>query len=126
MTKKRQTRVGNVEVTPVTAEEHRRIDRRIKKRYDRLRKRYKEIRGKKVDWIDHHYCEGFLYVGIRFTDGTYFSLEFSPSIVTERIEFSDMSSGDDVIIREYYRRRDDGRVAGKARRFGLRTSERPG
>jgi len=88
---------GHVEVTPVTAEEHRRIDRRS--RSDTTdSQRYKEIRGKKVDWIDHHYCEGFLYVGIRFTDGTYFSLEFSPSIVTERIEFSDMSSGDDVII----------------------------
>jgi len=107
MTKKRQTRVGNVEVTPVTAEEHRRIDRRIKKRYDRLRKRYKEIRGKKVDWLDHDYEEGFLYVGIRFTDGTYFSLQFSPQVVTEGIEFSDMSSDDDEVLKVYYRRRDD-------------------
>ena len=100
-------RVGNIEDTPVTAEERRRIDRSIKKRYDRLRKRYKEIRGKKVDWLDHDYEEGFLYVGIRFTDGTYFSLQFSPQVVTEGIEFSDMSSGDDEILKVYYRRRDD-------------------
>lgn len=59
-----------------------------------------------VDWISHNYEEGLLYVGIRFTDGTYFSLQFSPSIVTEGIEFSDMSSGDEI-IKVYYRRRDD-------------------
>jgi hypothetical protein len=41
--------VGNIEVTPVTAEEHRALDRKIKKRYERLRKRYKEIRGKRVE-----------------------------------------------------------------------------
>jgi hypothetical protein len=105
---KRQTvRVGDIEVTPITAAEHRALDRKIKKRYERLRRRYKEIRGKRVDWISHNYEEGLLYVGIRFTDGTYFSLQFSPSIVTEGIEFSDMASGDDEIIKVYYRRRDE-------------------
>jgi hypothetical protein len=109
MTKKRQTvRVGNIEVTPITPAEHRALNRKIKKRYERLRKRYKEIRGKRVDWIDHHCEEGVLYVGIRFMDGHYFSLSFSPQIVTEGVEFSDMSSGDDEIIKVYYRRRDEG------------------
>ena len=82
------------------------IRQRIKKRYARLRKRYKEIRGKKVDWIEHTYEEGSLYVGVRFMDGTYFSLDFSPQIVTQGIEFSDMSSGDEKILKTYYRRRD--------------------
>jgi len=62
-------------------------------------------RGKKVDWIDHSYEEGLLYVGVRFMNGTYFSLQFSPQIVTDGIEFSDMSSGDDKILKVYYRRR---------------------
>ena len=108
MTKKPKTvRVSDIEVTPVTAAEHRAIARKIKKRYARLRKRYKEIRGKKVDWIEHTYEEGFLYVGVRFMDGTYFSLDFSPQIVTDGIEFSDMSSGDEKILKTYYRRRDN-------------------
>ena len=108
MTKKPKTvKVGQIEVTPVTAAEHRAIDRKIKKRYARLRKRYKEIRGKKVDWIQHTYEEGSLYVGVRFTGGTYFSLNFSPQIVTNEILLSDMSTGDEEIIRTYYRRRDD-------------------
>lgn len=105
MTKRRETLgPGYLEVKPITAKERRKIDQRIKKHYDRLRKRYKEIRGKRVDWIDHRFEEGWLYVGVRFLDGTYFSLQFSPQIETEGVEFSDMSSGDDVILREYYRR----------------------
>jgi len=108
MTNKPKTvKIGHIEVTPVTAAEHRAIDRKIKKRYARLRKRYKEIRGKKVDWIEHTYEEGSLYVGVRFTDGTYFSLDFSPRIVTDGIEFLDMSSGDEKLLKTYYRRRDD-------------------
>src|SRR6266566_2649596 len=107
MAKKSKTvRVDDIEVTPVTAAEHRAIDRKIRKRYARLRKRYKEIRGKKVDWIEHTYEEGSLYVGVRFMDGTYFSLDFSPQIVTEGVEFSDMSTGDEKILKVYYRKRD--------------------
>ncbi len=108
MTKKTKTvKVGHVEVTPFTAAERRAIDRKINKRYARLRKRYKEIRGKKVDWIDHTYEEGSLYVGVRFMDGTYFSLDFSPQIMTDGIEFSDMSSGDEKILKTYYRKDND-------------------
>ena len=98
--------VGNIPVSPITAKERRRLDKRIKERYDKYRKRYKEIRGKKVDWVAYNYEEGLLYVGIRFMDGTYFSLQFSPQIVTEGVEFSDMSSGDDKILKVYHRRRE--------------------
>jgi len=34
-------------------------------------------------------------------DGRYFSLQFSPQIMTEGVEFSDISSEDDVILRTY-------------------------
>jgi len=96
-----------VKVGHITAAERRAIDRKIKKRYARLRKRYKEIRGKRVDWIEHTYEEGSLYVGVRFMDGTYFSLDFSPQIVTDGIEFSDMSTGDEEILKTYYRNREN-------------------
>jgi hypothetical protein len=96
MTKKPKTvRVGNMDVTPITAAKRRALNRKIKEGYKRLRNRYREIRGKRVDWISHNYEEGLL------------SLQFSPSIVTEGIEFSEMSSGDDVILRQYYRRWDE-------------------
>jgi hypothetical protein len=31
----------------------------------------------------------------------------TPVMVTDIVDFSDMKTGDDVIIREYYRRRED-------------------
>jgi len=109
MTKKRPkvVWVGDTPITPVTAEERKKIRQRINKRYARLRKRYREVRGKRVDWIQHTYEEGYLYVGVRFMDGTYFSLDFSPQIVTNEILFSDMSTGDEEILKTHYRRRDD-------------------
>ena len=104
--KKRKTeRAGNGEVTPFSPKELREIDRAIEKKYRRLRKRYKAVRGKRVDWIDHRFEEGWLYISVRFMDGTDFCLQFSPTIDTEGIEYSDMSSGDEVILREYYRKR---------------------
>jgi len=98
--------VGATPVRPVTAKERRRIDKRIKKRQEKLRKRFREIRGKRVDWVDHNYEEGRLYIGIRFTDKTYFSLQFSTRIFTDGIEFSDEKTGDSKMIREYCTRRD--------------------
>ena len=105
MTKKRKTvRVGDIEITPITAKERRQLDARINKTYERLRKQYKEIHGKAVDWVSYSYEEGLLYINIRFKDKTNFSLQFSSQIVTDGIDFSDMKTGDDKIIREFYRR----------------------
>lgn len=105
--KTRTVGVGNIEVTPITAKEHRRLEKRIKKRHEKLRKRYREIHGKVVDWVSHSFEEGSLYIGIRFKDKTDFSLRFSPQIVIDGIDLSNMRSGNFKLIREYYRRRDD-------------------
>src|SRR6266853_871236 len=45
--------VDGIPITPVSPAEHRRLDRRIKKKYEKLRRRYPEVHGKKVDWISH-------------------------------------------------------------------------
>lgn len=47
--------VGNVEVTPLTAKQHRRLEERIKKRHEKLRNRYGEIHGKVVDWVSYSF-----------------------------------------------------------------------
>jgi hypothetical protein len=108
MTKKAKTvLVGNVTVTPITAKERGRLERRIKNRHEKLRKRYREIHGKVIDWVSHNFEQGSLYVNIRFKDKTDFSLRFSPQILTDGIDLSDISTGDLKMIREYYRRRDE-------------------
>jgi hypothetical protein len=47
MSKKRKAvRVGGSPVTPITAKERRRIDKAIKKKYARFRRKYPEVHGK--------------------------------------------------------------------------------
>lgn len=108
MTKKRKVvRVDRIPIKPISAAEHKRLDRRIRKRHEKLRRRYPEVHGKRVDWISHWYEEGLCFFSVRFTDGKEFSVACRPVIVTDTVDFSDMKSGDEVIIRQYYRGRDD-------------------
>ena len=99
--------VDGIPIKPISPAEHRRLERRIKKKYEKLRRRYPEVHGKKVDWISHWHEEGYLSFNVRFTDGKNFSILCSPTIVTNVVDFSDVKTGDSVIIREYYKRRDD-------------------
>jgi hypothetical protein len=108
MTKKPKTVwAGSIPGRTISPAEHRRLDQRIKKKHEQLRRRYPEIHGKKVDWISHSYEEGLVFFNVRFTDGKNFSITCHPVIVTDIVDFSDMKTGDDVIIREYYQRRED-------------------
>jgi hypothetical protein len=104
-TKNKVVWVGSTPVTPVTAKERRRLDRRIKAHHEKLRRRYKEVHGKKVDWISHTIEDGCMYFTVRFKDKTAFHLQVTPELLIEGIELSDWSSGDDRILRTYYRRR---------------------
>ena len=90
----------------INAAELRKTDNRIKKREDKHRRRYKAIHGKKVDFIKHWLEENILFISIRFMDGTNFSIQYEPTVELVGVEYSDMSSGDDVILKQYYRRRD--------------------
>jgi|SRR5579859_2062562 len=94
---------GEITVTRITAKERRRINKKIKRRHQQLRNKYCQIHGKVVDWISHSFEEGSLYVSIRFKDKTEFSLQFSPQIVTDSIDLSDIHTSNSKIIREYYR-----------------------
>jgi hypothetical protein len=82
------------------------LDKRIEQKYDRFRKMYPEIRGKKVDFVKHWMEEGILFFSIRFMDGTNFGVQYEPTAQLVGVEYSDMKSGDMVILKEYFRRRD--------------------
>jgi len=72
MPKKKKTKAvmaDGIPIKPISPAEHRRLDRRIKKKYKKLRRRYPEVHGKKVDWISHWHEEGYLSFNVRFTDG---------------------------------------------------------
>ena len=102
MAKRKAVQVGNIAVVPISAKQQRILEEKIKKRYERLRRRYPEVHGKTVDWVSHSLVEdGSLYVSIRFMDKTEFSLQFSATILTHSIDLSDMSTGNFRMIREY-------------------------
>jgi len=90
----------------INAAELRKTDNRIRKREDKHRRRYKAIHGKKVDFIKHWLEENILFISIRFMDGTNFSIQYEPTVELVGVEYSDMSCGDDVILKQYYRRQD--------------------
>src|SRR5260370_35354237 len=85
--------VDGIPIKPISPAEHRRLDRRIKKKHEKLRRRNPEVHGKKVDGISHWHEEGYLSFNVRFTDGKNFSILCSPTIVTNVVDFSDVKTG---------------------------------
>jgi hypothetical protein len=53
--------VDGIPIKPISPAEHRRLERRIKKKYDRFRRRYPEVHGKVVDFITHSIEDGTLF-----------------------------------------------------------------
>jgi len=94
---------GGTFVTPTSAKQRQELDKRTKKLYDRLRRRYSEVHGKVVDFISHSVEDGTLYLAVRFTDMTEFSLRYDCEMSVAGIDFSDWKSGNGEIIREYMR-----------------------
>ena len=108
MAKPIAAQVGNITVAPISAKQQKILEEKIKKRHERLRRRYREVHGKTVDWVSHSLVEdGSLYVSIRFMDRTDFSLQFSATILTDSIDLSDISTGNFKMIREYCRMEDE-------------------
>jgi hypothetical protein len=107
MTKKRGPKkpkivwVGSTPITPITAKESRRIDKRIRKHREKLRKRYPEVHGKVVDYISHSIDDGTLFFSVAFKDKTNFSLRFASEMFIVGADFADMRTGDLEMIREY-------------------------
>jgi hypothetical protein len=104
MTKKRKVvGGGGTPATPITTKERKKLDERIKKRYDRFRRRYPEIHGKVVDFITHSIEDGTLYFTVRFQDKTDFSLRYACHMFVVGVDFCDFKTGDFEMIREYMR-----------------------
>lgn len=103
----RAAMVDGTPIKPISAAENRSLESRIKKKHEKLRRRYPEVHGKRVDWISLSHEDGLCFFNVRFTDGKEFSVACHPVIVTDTIDFSDMKTGDEVILREYYRQRED-------------------
>jgi hypothetical protein len=56
-------------------------------------KQYPGIKGKVVNWADHAFEEGILYVRIRFTDNTELCWRITCSTLLEEADLSDWTTG---------------------------------
>jgi hypothetical protein len=56
-------------------------------------KQYPGIHGKVVDWTDHAFEEGILYIRVRFTDKTELSWRIIASMVIEEAESERLENG---------------------------------
>ena len=107
MTKKRGPKkpkvvwVGSTPITPISAKEHRELEKRIKKRQEEMRKVYPEVHGKVVDFITHTIDDGTLYFTVRFKDKTSFCLRYACDMFIVGADLSDWRDGNFNLIREY-------------------------
>jgi hypothetical protein len=56
--------------------------------------RYPGLRGKVVDWVEHAFEDGRLYLNIRFTDRTELCWRITTRLTIEQGDLSDWKSGD--------------------------------
>ncbi len=57
-------------------------------------KQYPGIKGKVVDWADHAFEEGILYIRIRFNDKTELCWRVTSSTLLKEADLSDWKAGD--------------------------------
>jgi hypothetical protein len=66
--------------TCITARERKNLKNKVERSYGKLCKKYPEVHGKVIDFVQQSVSGGILYVGIQFTDKTVFSLRYASDI----------------------------------------------
>jgi hypothetical protein len=66
-------------------------------------RQYPSVKGKVVDWIEHKFEEGRLYIHVRFQDKTEVTFTLGSRLQIIEADLSDISTGDFKPIREYIR-----------------------
>jgi len=70
-------------------------------------RRYRSLRGKVVDWVDHKFEEGVLYLDIRFTDKTELCWRIAAHATIEVGDLSDWGSGNFEQLKTFVRNQRD-------------------
>jgi hypothetical protein len=92
---------GSTPVTPLTPIQRKKLRMLMKKRLERDRKKYPEVRGKVVDYISHSIDDGMLYITVSFKDKTAFTLRYACDMFVVGADIGDWKTGNNAIIREY-------------------------
>ncbi len=68
---------------------------------------YRGLRGKVVDWVEHRFEEGLLYIHVRFADKTELCWRIATRMTIEECDLSDWKSGDFKQLRVFVRNQRD-------------------
>jgi hypothetical protein len=64
-------------------------------------RRYRGLQGKTVQWVEHKFEEGLLYIHVRFTDQTELSWRIATRMIIEEADLADWTSGDFKQLRTF-------------------------
>jgi len=70
-------------------------------------RQYRGVRGKVVDWVEHRFEEGLLYIHIRFVDKTELCWRVATHMMIEEGDLGDWKSGDFKRLRVFVRNQRD-------------------
>ncbi len=66
-------------------------------------RQYRGLQGKVVDWVEHKFEEGLLYIHVRFVDKTELCWRIVTRMTIEEGDLSDWKSGDFKQLRVFVR-----------------------
>jgi hypothetical protein len=70
-------------------------------------RQYRSLHGKVVDWVEHKFEEGLLYIHVRFVDKTELCWRIATRMTIEEGDLSDWKSGDFEQLRVFVRNQQD-------------------
>jgi hypothetical protein len=70
-------------------------------------RQYRGVHGKVVDWVEHRFEEGLLYIHVRFVDKTELCWRIATRMTIEEGDLSDWKSGDFEQLRVFVRNERD-------------------
>jgi hypothetical protein len=70
-------------------------------------RQYRGVHGKVVDWVEHKFEEGLLYIHVRFADKTELCWRIVTRMTIEESDLADWTSGDFKQLRVFVRNERD-------------------
>jgi hypothetical protein len=72
-------------------------------------KQYPGAHGKVVDWVEHKFEEGILFIDVQFVDQTALSWSIDSAIVIKEANLADWKTGDLKLLKRFVQNESDGK-----------------
>ena len=70
-------------------------------------RQYPGVRGKVVDWVEHEFTEGMLYIHVRLQDKTELTFTVGTRLFIEEAVLGDISTGNYRVVRKFVSRKQE-------------------